>query len=67
DTWELAQAELHGRMSRDRIQKLQSFLGKTSSARAVGVCILLPHPCVLMVAALEIIPLSPPKAGTRAN
>jgi hypothetical protein len=67
DVWELAQVELHGRVSVNRIRKLHLFLEQTSLARAVAVCLAFPLPFVVVLAALEAIPLASPSAGTFAN
>ncbi|EGZ17975.1 hypothetical protein PHYSODRAFT_376203, partial [Phytophthora sojae] len=55
------------RVSGDRIQKLQPFMEQTSFAKAVFVCIALPIPCVLMLTALEAIPLASTTDDTLDN
>ncbi|KAG7382138.1 hypothetical protein PHYPSEUDO_005164 [Phytophthora pseudosyringae] len=67
DLWEVAQVELHGRVSGERILRLRSFLAQTTIVKAVAICLSIPVPCVLMLAALEAIPLASPSDGTLAN
>ncbi|POM78159.1 Hypothetical protein PHPALM_4345 [Phytophthora palmivora] len=67
DAWELAQVELHGQVSTERINKLRLFLEQASLAKVLAVCFTLPLSCLLVLIGLEAIPLASPNAGTLAN
>ncbi|OWZ17143.1 hypothetical protein PHMEG_0008959 [Phytophthora megakarya] len=67
ELWELAQVELHGQVSADRVHKLRVFLEQASLVKVLVVSITLPLFCLVVLVVLEAIPLASLNAGTMAN
>jgi hypothetical protein len=52
-----------GRVSIERLIALQDYTQRTSTTRAIIVCVLTPIPALVVVAAIESLPLAPPSLG----
>ncbi|KAE9235478.1 hypothetical protein PF004_g9101 [Phytophthora fragariae] len=61
------QVELRGHYSPERIGNFDDYCCKTSAHWSFIVCVLSPFPCLLIVAALDCVPMAPPKEGSEAN
>lgn len=65
--WEYLKVELHGKYSVERMLHFQSYSETTSVVRAMLWITLTPLPCLLVVIAIDMLPLEPPERGFADN
>jgi len=65
--WHRSQIGHRSEYSVERLLAFRDYYERTSLARAVAVCILVPAPAVVVTLAIDSIPLRPPSDGWRAN
>lgn len=60
---QVAQVELHGTYSADRLQRLQAYLVRCRTARVLAVLAATSVPCVAVIVLLDALELNPPANG----
>lgn len=65
--WQATQVEFHGQYSAPRLLELIKYLEHSTPVHVLAVVLVTPLPCLLNVIAMDLIPLSPPDAGWKAN
>lgn len=61
--WESLQVELHGQFTIARLEELHQYNDEHTLAHVVGVTLLTPLPCLVVIALVECIPLRPVQDG----
>jgi hypothetical protein len=56
-------SKLRGRVSIERLLVLQDYTQRTSTTRAIVVCLLTPVPALVVAVVIESLPLAPPSLG----
>ncbi|EGZ06978.1 hypothetical protein PHYSODRAFT_249988 [Phytophthora sojae] len=65
--WESLQVELHDRYSGERVINLEKYTREKSWLRAIAVLVATPLPCLIVTLSIDLLPLSDPSLGIKAN